>query len=515
MYTTSQKASYRNKSTTHFQKKDVGNTRTFSRIRAAQENFKLQQKSTPLFISAKSWIVITPDAFNHLKPTNISKKASEKSIIKAHPLFRLQKAADRNRFLETESEPIMYGSNYHKVREIASLTKIMTWYTILKLMEKYSLNKHTTLITISKNASQIIGTTSLLQEGHMLSAWDLLHGLMLPSGNDAAIALSEYFGKLLLSKEKKKDSPLAKSQMTRLMSTAKDFRSPSKKESDSLFPAIKWKCDDSTADYSFSDMTSSCNDTSYSKDLNKSSWMDSDVWSRSFTDSFPINLDKGEFRNWHDISRFIKEMNKHAENLGMTNSHFDSPHGLQNKNNVSTAYDIALLWSVCINISEFNRIVRTKSYKCKSRNKPIMNLWKVMKMDYLWWNTNKLLNRGFVGIKTGITYPAGPCLATHLKKKKRSYLVILLNSKSIEQRWVDTCKVIEYWQMKIRYGMIGELKPSKIQNLKILDTRKEESTLDIDEDDIQISNIQTTDKALCQNPTQRTLFVNSKDVVYA
>lgn len=63
--------------------------------------------------------------------------------------------------------------------------------------------------------------------------------------------------------------------------------------------------------------------------------------------------------------------------------------------------------------------------------------------------------------------------------------------------------------------MINELKPSKIQNLKILDARKEESTLDIDEDDIQISNIQTTDKALCQNPTQRTLFVKSKDVVYA
>jgi hypothetical protein len=164
-------------------------------------------------------------------------------------------------------------------------------------MEKYSLNKHTTLITISKNASQIVGTTSLLQEGNMLSAWDLLHGLMLPSGNDAAIALAEYFGKLLLGKEKKKDSPLAKSQMTRLMSTAKDFRSPGKKESDSLFPAIKCKCDDSTADYSFSDMASSCNETSYSKEMNKSSLVENEIYSRSFTDSFPINLDKGEFRN--------------------------------------------------------------------------------------------------------------------------------------------------------------------------------------------------------------------------
>ena len=58
--------------------------------------------------------------------------------------------------------------------------------------------------------------------------------------------------------------------------------------------------------------------------------------------------------------------------------------------------------------------------------------------------------------------------------------------------------------MKIRYGMINELKPSKIQNLKIFEARKEESKLDIDEDDIQISYIQTTGKALCQNPTQKT-----------
>lgn len=62
----------------------------------------------------------------------------------------------------------------------------------------------------------------------------------------------------------------------------------------------------------------------------------------------------------------------------------------------------------------------------------------VIQRDYHWTNTNKLLNKGFVGIKTGVTYPAGPCLVTHLKKKKRSYIVVLLNCRSLEQRWIDT-----------------------------------------------------------------------------
>lgn len=43
------------------------------------------------------------------------------------------------------------------------------------------------------------------------------------------------------------------------------------------------------------------------------------------------------------ISRFIQEMNKNAKKLKMMNTHFDSPHGLPNKNNKSTAYDMAKL----------------------------------------------------------------------------------------------------------------------------------------------------------------------------
>jgi D-alanyl-D-alanine carboxypeptidase len=120
-------------------------------------------------------------------------------------------------------------------------------------------------------------------------------------------------------------------------------------------------------------------------------------------------------------------------------------------------------------------------------------------------NTNKLLNRGFVGIKTGVTLPAGPCLATHLRKKRRSYIVVLLNSRSLEQRWVDTMKVVDYCQMKIRYGMMDDIRPPKIVQ-KVENAEKKED-LDISQADISLSHLNST--CLDQKQTSTTFFKNS------
>ena len=50
------------------------------------------------------------------------------------------------------------------------------------------------LIKISKAASRVIGTTANLLENDVLSVEQLQYGMMLPSGNDAAYAMAEYFG---------------------------------------------------------------------------------------------------------------------------------------------------------------------------------------------------------------------------------------------------------------------------------------------------------------------------------
>lgn len=89
---------------------------------------------------------------------------------------------------------LFYGRKNNVRGEVASLTKIMTCYTVCRLIDEYSIDAKGTHILISKAASQMIGTSAKLNQGDIVSIWDLLHGLMLPSGNDAAFDLAESFG---------------------------------------------------------------------------------------------------------------------------------------------------------------------------------------------------------------------------------------------------------------------------------------------------------------------------------
>ena len=54
-------------------------------------------------------------------------------------------------------------------REVASLTKMMTFYTVLRCLNKYQLHARNTFITISKTASRCTGTTANLKEGDVLT----------------------------------------------------------------------------------------------------------------------------------------------------------------------------------------------------------------------------------------------------------------------------------------------------------------------------------------------------------
>lgn len=85
-------------------------------------------------------------------------------------------------------------------RECASLTKIMTAYVVIKLMERFKIEE-TQLVKVSEYAARVNGTSAQLQEADTLTVLQLLYGLMLPSGNDAAHCLAEYFGGLLKKKQ--------------------------------------------------------------------------------------------------------------------------------------------------------------------------------------------------------------------------------------------------------------------------------------------------------------------------
>ena len=87
---------------------------------------------------------------------------------------------------------------------MASLTKTMTCLVAFNLARDLKLDINSTYFKVSSRASGTIGTTANLIAGQMVTIHDLLYGLMLPSGNDAAMTLAENFGELLRTLRKGK-----------------------------------------------------------------------------------------------------------------------------------------------------------------------------------------------------------------------------------------------------------------------------------------------------------------------
>lgn len=76
------------------------------------------------------------------------------------------------------------------------MTKIMTCYMSLVLIKIHEIDIKTT-VKVSRTASELGGTTAEFRAGDMVSYEDLLYGVMLPSGNDAAFTLAEHIGKVV------------------------------------------------------------------------------------------------------------------------------------------------------------------------------------------------------------------------------------------------------------------------------------------------------------------------------
>jgi D-alanyl-D-alanine carboxypeptidase len=98
--------------------------------------------------------------------------------------------------LDARRNITLWSKNPDQACEVASLTKIMTSYVVITTCQEMEINMETVYCRVSKRASEICGTSAFLKEGLRFSIFDLLHGLMLPSGNDAALVLSEHFGRL-------------------------------------------------------------------------------------------------------------------------------------------------------------------------------------------------------------------------------------------------------------------------------------------------------------------------------
>ncbi|MBQ2639457.1 MAG: D-alanyl-D-alanine carboxypeptidase [Bacilli bacterium] len=116
---------------------------------------------------------------------------------------------------------------------------------------------------------------------------------------------------------------------------------------------------------------------------------------------------------------FVEMMNKKAQEIGMKNTIFRNPHGLDEKTqNYSTARDMAKLSIYAYKNKLYRKIISTKKYKTSTGKK-----------TYLWYNKNKLLTnyKYCTGGKNGYTPKAGKTLVTTASKNNMNLTIVTLD----------------------------------------------------------------------------------------
>jgi len=237
------------------------------------------------------------------------------ALLLAVPVFAI--SAEKAIVLDGQTGRVLFEKNADSQSLIASTTKIMT---ALIVCEQCNVLDR---MRIPKEAVGIEGSSMYLREGEVLTIQELLYGLMLHSGNDAAVALAIYCG--------------------------------------------------------------------------------------------------------GTVEGFAQLMNDKAHDLGMTNSHFVNPNGLDAPDHYSTARDLAVLSAYAMRNPIFAKTVSCKSVKAGER--------------YL-TNHNKLLWRleGANGVKTGYTKAAGRILVSGAKRDGRQLIAVTINAPS---DWQDHTQLLE------------------------------------------------------------------------
>ena len=107
-----------------------------------------------------------------------------------------------------------------------------------------------------------------------------------------------------------------------------------------------------------------------------------------------------------NVEDFVDRMNEKAAELGLTETHFANPNGLDDEGNYGTAHDLAVLAAAALENEVFRQVVSTKTYTVGQRQLT---------------NHNKLLWRyeGAMGVKTGFTKAAGRLLVSAAERQGR------------------------------------------------------------------------------------------------
>jgi len=136
------------------------------------------------------------------------------------------------------------------------------------------------------------------------------------------------------------------------------------------------------------------------------------------------------------VDAFVELMNQKARELGLLNTHFANPHGLDNENHYSTARDMAKLAQELLKYEDILRF--TSIYEDYLTKPDGSQVWLV--------NTNRLVRfyDGVDGLKTGYTTDAGYCLTATAKKNDLRLISVVMKSSSADARSKDTATLLTY-----------------------------------------------------------------------
>jgi D-alanyl-D-alanine carboxypeptidase len=134
------------------------------------------------------------------------------------------------------------------------------------------------------------------------------------------------------------------------------------------------------------------------------------------------------------LEGFAVLMNDMAEELGLENSHFINPHGLDIDGHYTSAYDLSVIAQAVLDDDVLAQLTRTGIVRFKPAPDGT---------DRIARNTNRLLNRypGVIGLKTGFTGKAGRVLVSAYEAEGQTFVTVVMGS---EDHFTDTAALLDY-----------------------------------------------------------------------
>lgn len=174
---------------------------------------------------------------------------------------------------------------------------------------------------------------------------------------------------------------------------------------------------------------------------------------------------------------FINQMNELAKKIGMNNTSFSNPIGMDDENNYSSAKDVSILLSYALKNDTFKKIFTTKSYTTTNGIK-LLRTVDVYKNGL---NTDEIL-----GAKTGFTLDAGRCLASTANLNNVDYMLIVLGSNPLNASSAikDSLTIYDYYKDNYSYQKVLS-KETEIKRLPI-EKSKEKEYIIYGNDDIEM-----------------------------